>query len=97
MWENSYGGGGTEHLFSLDLTNDGGFILGASSHSGITEDKSEIAVGADDYWIIKLDAFGNIIWDNTIGGNSWDFVKSIVTTEDNNYIVLGIPSQEFWR
>ena len=89
MWENSYGGGGTEHLFSLDLTNDGGFILGASSHSGITEDKSEIAVGADDYWIIKLDAFGNIIWDNTIGGNSWDFVKSIVTTEDNNYIVLG--------
>lgn len=88
-WENSFGGTGTEHLFSLDISFDGGYIIGASSHSGIGEDKSEPNKGADDFWVIKLDESGNIIWDKTIGGDSWDIIRSITTTIDSNYIVFG--------
>jgi hypothetical protein len=88
-WENSFGGTGTEHLFSLDISIDGGYIIGASSHSGIGEDKSEPNKGADDFWVLKLDESGNIIWDKTIGGDSWDIIRSIATTIDGNYIVFG--------
>lgn len=88
-WENSYGGAGTEHLYSLDISFDGGYIIGASSHSGIGEDKSEPNKGADDFWVIKLNESGSIIWDKTIGGDSWDIIRSIATTIDSNYIVFG--------
>ena len=43
--------------------------------------------GSIDLWIVKLDASGNITWQNAIGGNGSDYLGSIYPTSDGGYIV----------
>jgi hypothetical protein len=79
-------------FFQIRETNDGGFILGGYSGSGISGDKTESCAGVVDYWVVKTDEFGNIIWQNTIGGNAGDYLNSIFITEDNGYLLGGYSS-----
>jgi len=92
QWQNSIGGNSDDYLTSIQQTIDGGYILGGYSNSGISGDKTENYQGLYDYWVVKLDATGNIQWQNTIGGNSWDELISIQQTNDGGYILGGHSS-----
>lgn len=89
QWQNTIGGNGGEWLLSIEQTLDGGFILGGSSFSNISGDKTENCLGDWDYWVIKLDSSGGIEWQNTIGGSDWDWITSIHQITNNEYIVSG--------
>ena len=88
LWQNTIGGDDNDNLYALDLTADGGYILGGTSESGISGDKTELNTGGD-YWIVKLDSSGNILWQNTIGGNSFDEFKTLMQTADGGYLIGG--------
>lgn len=88
VWQNTIGGDNNDILRSIEETNDGGFILGGTSSSSISGDKSENSVGAD-YWVVKLNSSGNIVWQNTISGNLDDSLLVAIKTSDNGYILGG--------
>ncbi len=88
-WQNTIGGNVGEELYSIQQTTDGGYILGGQSSSNISGDKTENCFGSSDYWIVKTDGVGNILWQNTIGGNNSDVLKSIQPTSDGGYILGG--------
>jgi hypothetical protein len=92
QWENTIGGNLSDGLFSIDLTTDGGFILGGFSWSDMGGDKTEPHIGNGDYWVIKIDAFGNIEWQNTIGGSGNDVVYGIKQYSDGGYICAGMST-----
>jgi hypothetical protein len=94
QWQNTIGGDADDLLFSIAGTNDGGFILGGSSKSNISADKTETSLGDFDFWIVKIDSVGNIQWQNTIGGNSSDMLRSIKQTIDSGYILGGYSSSD---
>ncbi len=89
QWQNTIGGDGFDLLFSIQQTADGGYILGGFSSSNISGDKTENALGNEDYWVVKLNATGAIQWQNTIGGNGIDELNSIQLTADGGYILGG--------
>jgi hypothetical protein len=89
MWQNTIGGNLEDKLHCIEQTNDGGFIIGGSSKSGITGDKTEANMGDADYWVIKLNEVGEIQWQNTIGGNNYDELHSIYQTDDGGYMLGG--------
>lgn len=89
IWQNTIGGTGDDQLTSICQTNDSGYILGGFSDSGISGDKSEVSYGGSDYWVLKLNQFGNIEWQNTIGGDATDFLYSTSQTSDGGYILGG--------
>ena len=89
QWQNTIGGNGFDDLGSLQQTADGGYILGGKSNSNISGDKTENSQGVLDYWVVKLDASGNIQWQNTIGGNGFDELISLQQTADGGYILGG--------
>ena len=89
QWQNTIGGNYYDELYAIQQTSDGGYILGGYSGSDIFGDKTEISQGLDDYWVVKLDAIGTIQWQNTIGGNSEDWLKSVQQTTDGGYILGG--------
>src|SRR5260221_144398 len=86
LWQNTIGGNHDDELRSLQQTTDGGYILGGDSYSDSSGDKTENSLGNEDYWIVKIDALGNIQWQNTIGGNQDDQLNSIRQTTDGGYI-----------
>jgi hypothetical protein len=88
-WQNTIGGSDEESLYSIEQTNDGGYLLGGTSKSNISGDKTENCKGFYDYWIVKIDSIGNIQWQNTIGGNSGDMLNTIKQARDEGYILGG--------
>lgn len=91
VWQNTIGGNLDDGQNTIDIkqTSDGGYILGGSSNSVISGDKTENNNGGYDYWIIKLDNAGTIQWQNTIGGDNNDYLTSIIQTFDGGYFVGG--------
>ena len=73
-------------------TIDGGFIVAGSSLSfdgDVIGHHGDSANFINDYWIVKLDIFGNIEWAKALGGSNGNFAYSIEQTYDRGYIVAG--------
>ncbi len=54
-----FGGANVDWLIQSQQTSDRGFILGGTSYSDSSGDKTQHLWGTDDYWIVKIDSFGN--------------------------------------
>ncbi len=86
-WQKTFGGSGDEQAYSIQQTNDGGYIIAGWS-SSIDGDLSGNA-GASDYWIVKLNNDNTIEWQKTLGGSNFDYAHSIQQTTDGGYIIAG--------
>ncbi len=64
------------------------FIAGYSSSTNSGE-KTSYNRGGYDYWIIKIDKYGNKVWDRTCGGESNDCAYAITATPDGGCVVAG--------
>ena len=93
-WQKSYGGNGVDLLLSVRITSDGGFILAGISNSSVSGDKKEASKGQEDFWIIKLDANGQEIWQRTIGGSGQEKLLTIAQTKDGGYVLGGSSSSD---
>ena len=104
LWDYRFGGGADEELKSIEQTTDGGYILGGSSLSGISGDKTQASRGSWDYWIVKIDSNGIKQWDATFGGSNEDRLGVVRQTPDGGYILggyswsgaTGDKTQESW-
>ncbi|QNF33061.1 T9SS type A sorting domain-containing protein [Adhaeribacter swui] len=68
VWEKTFGGDSTETLSSLIADENGNFLLGGTSYSGKSGDKTQPRKGYSDYWIVKINKNGQKLWDNSFGG-----------------------------
>jgi len=89
QWENTIGGTQGDVFTTIQQTDDQGYIMGGGSNSNISVDKSEDNRGVEDMWVVKLDSTGAILWQRTIGGDSFDALNSIGQTNDGGYVVGG--------
>ena len=94
VWENSIGGSGFDDFKDIKSTADGGFLIAGTSTSNISGDKTENSKGGHDYWLVKVDNLGEVLWDKTIGGGGSDFVSSIALLSDGNYILTGYSDSD---
>jgi len=84
QWSRTYGGTGTEEVYDLAQTSDGGYALIGSTDS--------FGAGNMDFWLIKTDANGNIQLNKTYGGANFDLASSVVQTYDGGYALAGITT-----
>ncbi len=86
-WQKSFGGSLEDWSRSIEQTNDGGYIAAGTSQSidgDVTANN-----GYFDFWVVKVDASGNLEWQKALGGSDSDWAWSVQQTNDNNYIVAG--------
>ena len=88
-WQKAYGSTGADILTFLFITNDGGYFFGGHSDSNAGGAKSENNFGFNDYWVVKIDASGNVIWDNTVGGTDEDQLWNATQTADGGFVLVG--------
>lgn len=87
QWQKSYGGNGHEEPNSIYQTTDGGFLVGGYSYSGISGSKTATNYGSSDGWVVRLDANGNKLWDNSYGGSGLDFITRVGQPSDGGYFI----------
>ena len=84
----NYGGSGEDSPQAIIETNDGGFaVLGFSNSTDGDLQGKNLAV--NDYWLLKLDAEGELQWSKTYGGSKDDRGQSLVQTQDGGFALTG--------
>ena len=87
VWETNLGGSEAEVAYSIQQTNDTGYIVAGTSQSNDGDVGGNN--GEFDFWIVKLDESGSLVWETNLGGSLDDIARSIEQTIDGGYIVAG--------
>ena len=83
-WSKTYGGTGSDTGQNVILTADGGYAMSGSTNSS--------GAGGNDYWLVKMDSFGNMQWNKTYGGTSSDQCYNVYQTVDGGYLMIGFTA-----
>lgn len=89
QFDKTIGGNADDFPQSIEQTWDGGYVVAGSSKSGISGNKTEENRGAEDFWVVKFNKKGNLLWDKTIGGNAWDDFVTIKERRPNQFFIGG--------
>jgi hypothetical protein len=94
-WDKAYGGTNDEQAVCVVETSDGGYAL-----AGYTE---SFGAGSENSWLVKVDSFGNMEWNQTYGGIDYSYEPhSMTQTEDGGYAIaghtwsIGTGDSDFW-
>ncbi len=86
-WQKTLGGSGFDEAYSIQQTNDNGFVV-----TGYTNSNDGVVTGnhgSIDAWVIKLTVNGIIEWQKTLGGTGDDIFNCIQQTNDGGFVAAG--------
>ncbi len=89
IWENGIGSNSIDYYGEINPLEDGGLLICGYNSAIVGADKTEANIGSNDYWLLKLNADGNIVWDEVIGGTSGDNALSAIQTPDLGILISG--------
>lgn len=82
LWSKIISGAGNERAADILATNDGGCVIaGSTSSSG---------AGDEDFYLIRLNSSGNIVWQKTFGGPNEENGMGLTATADGGYLICGM-------
>ena len=85
--QRSYGGYDHDQANSITVTADGGYLVAGAAMS--VDGDVTASLGGYDYWILKLNATGNIEWQKSFGGSDTDKPQSIIAAKDGGSYIAG--------
>jgi len=81
QWSKTYGGTNEDGATALVQTADGGYALAGWTWS--------FGTGLWDFWLVKTDAAGTMMWNKTYGGTGSQEASALVQTVDGGYAIAG--------
>jgi hypothetical protein len=88
-WQKTYGGAQPDFDTYVFQTEDGGYFVSGYSDSGISGDKTAPSNGQRDYWVLKLNSSGTIVWQKSLGGSTLDRGIISIETADGGFLIGG--------
>lgn len=89
VFEKYFSGQNHDYLSSAVTTEEGGFLISGTTFSGKGLDKKEDSKGGSDIWLIRLNEFGDELWQKTLGSSSDEEAKAVIQTTDLGFFVAG--------
>ena len=81
LWTKALGGTGSEDVYAVVQTADGGIVCAGRSTS--------YTHGSEDFWLFKLSATGDSLWSRHFGGSSMDICWALTATPDGGFLLAG--------
>jgi hypothetical protein len=81
LWSRTYGGDEFENARCVEITSDGGYVLAGYTGS--------FGMGGYDFYLVKTDSDGNLLWDRAYGGQNNDMGYAVRQTADGGFIMVG--------
>ncbi len=80
LWYKTYGGTKDDSGSSIVKTSDGNYlIVGLTFSYGIK----------GDVYVLKIDSYGNVIWEKNFGGQESDEGNDVVETSNGDFVIVG--------
>ncbi|MEO0037195.1 MAG: hypothetical protein RIQ59_406 [Bacteroidota bacterium] len=89
QWQKSLGGSIHDYGVSVKTTSDGGYIILGSTTSNDGDVIGNHSQYISDYWLIRLNSIGSVLWKKCFGGTDSESASNIAITNDNGYILAG--------
>jgi hypothetical protein len=86
-WRRYFGGSNNDRSYAVLQTDDGGFLMTGHSESDdfdITNPR-----GSYDFWVVRLNENGELLWEKNLGGSSVEFAYDLTTSNTSSYFIVG--------
>ena len=87
QWQKSLGGSQDDGAYGVAVCPDGTIIVDGYTNS--SDGNVTGYHGAEDMWVVKLDASGNLLWQHCLGGSQQDVGWAVVATADGGCVAAG--------
>ncbi len=84
LWTRTYGGSKNDDIAAMVATGGDTFAL-----AGTTQSKG---AGGPDFWLLRTDSGGNVLWERTFGGPGCDEALALARTSDGGFALAGATS-----
>jgi len=81
VWQKTLGGKEDDEAYEVIESSDRGIVIAAGTWS--------FGAGDSDMWMIKLDADGEVLWQQTIGGDEEEKALAVIETSENELLFSG--------
>ncbi len=82
LWTRAFGGAADdEEGTAVRIADDGGYIVSGTTQS--------FGAGMNDFYLLKTDSTGNLLWSKTYGGSTIDICTGIEKCYDGGFLVYG--------
>lgn len=92
VWEKDYAWGGNRGDYLMDIHEseiDFSIVAAGYTFTSSNQDVSNFNKGYTDYWVVKVDSLGDLVYEKSYGGDSTDNLAVIVSTGDEGYLLAG--------
>ena len=89
VWGKFFSGDNHDYFSGAVSTQDGGFLISGTTYSGKGLDKKDDSQGGSDIWLIRLNEFGDELWQKTLGSAANEEARSVIQTTDLGFFVVG--------
>ncbi|MBP7168395.1 MAG: T9SS type A sorting domain-containing protein [Bacteroidia bacterium] len=86
-WARHYGGTNYDKCRAIMQNDDGTYMAFGSSHS--SNGDVPLNYGEADFWLLKLDSLGNILYNQVYGGSLEEGGRGIIRTADRGWMLVG--------
>ncbi len=92
QWSQTYGGGSCcEEVTAIAVLADGGLALAGDTHTADLPGGQKNA-GWTDFWLVRTDAGGKLLWSQNYGGSGYEFAHAIAALADGGFALAGSTS-----
>lgn len=87
LWDKYFGGTQNDRVFDVVQANDDGYVMvGYSESSDFDVNDNH---GSYDYWVVKINTNGDLVWKKSYGGSELDQAYGIAKNLNNTYLITG--------
>jgi hypothetical protein len=90
LWEKTLGGSLDEIAYGISATEENGLI--AVGYAQSSDGDIALNQGEDDFWVVRLNSVGDLLWESSFGGSSSELALKILDAFGDGFLISGFTS-----